>query len=215
MPHLPNHRDLVLEFSNPGQLMDGIDERHGALFVPWMIPGVSAGDKVMAEFTFKGRKELFDLRATVRWVRQHGTELMPAGVALDIHKEDSLKLRKLVVWLKGGEVQYFKRRHVRYPVELECKVAHGAVQADATLIDISEGGAFISLHGSELPTIGTDVELHLRLPGSFLRGRFKLPARVMWLDFFEDSRGFGVQFPEPPPDGVLKLLERVKHQRTG
>ena len=131
MPRLRDYRDLFLEFSNPGQLLQGLDERHVAVFVPWVVPGLSAGDRVMAEFGFKARKERFDMRATVRWVRTHGTELMPAGVALDIHKDDTLKLRKLLAWLKGGEVQYFKRQHQRYSVDLPCTVAHGEVEADA------------------------------------------------------------------------------------
>lgn len=207
MPHSVGYRHMVLDFENPETLLHGLDERHGGLLIP-LQPGLSAGDRIMAEFGFKNRPQRFALRATVRWVRQTGTELLPPGVALDAHKDDVSKLRKLAAWARGEKVPYIKRRHVRYPTELACGVRVAGAEAEAMLLDVSEGGAFVSKW--DLPSIGSEVEVKVRPPGALLSSKFL--GRVMWLDFFDDSRGFGVQFKDPSQGRLGKLLDRVRGQ---
>ena len=51
----------------------------------------------------------------------------------------------------------------------------------------------------------------MKAPGALWgKTRLKVPGKVAWLDFFEDSRGFGVQFAEPPPDRLMKLVQSAR-----
>jgi Tfp pilus assembly protein PilZ len=144
----------------------------------------------------------------VRWLRASGTTQMPAGASLQIHADDRGRIKKAHRIALGEAVTYVHREQTRYPADVEVRyLANGSVAADGRLLDISVGGAFIRTMGT-LPQIGADIQVEMRPPGWFFR-KLKVKARVMWLDFFEESRGMGVRFMEKNPK-VETLVEKLR-----
>lgn len=165
----------------------------GVVFVPTRDP-VRAGETVEVTVRFEGFPHAFSMAGDVTAVRTQGRgSSLPAGVTVTVDKSHLPRLEKALAFARGERVPWHRRVHPRTRVTLPARIRTPLGLLEGRLRDLSPGGAGLSVDG-ELPSIGEDVELIVRCPTGLLPLRVR--AKVMWLDFFSASRGFGVQFVE-------------------
>lgn len=152
---------------------------------------ISSGEMVEVEVSFAGFPQTFAIGGVVSAVRKFAAGDLPAGVTIAVQENHAGRLTKVIAFAEGEAVNWSARKHDRFPlnldVELEVKGARLVVRTE----DISMGGARLSMDG-ELPAMGDPVRLIFPRQGSFFA--LKIDGRVTWLNFFRESRGFGVQF---------------------
>ena len=84
---------------------------------------------------------------------------------------------------------------------MPCVVFWQGCPCEATIMDISPGGAFISDVNS-LPETGTSIQIRLTICG---KPEVRLPARVVHGLWAGTGWSFGVNFEESPEDIKRKL----------
>ncbi len=87
-----------------------------------------------------------------------------------------------------------RRASLRVPTNMTVTVHMGPSAAQARMVDIGVGGAFIE--GGLAATIGTDVVISVERPSGSLEHGFQLRAKVAWLGASDPRRrgGFGASF---------------------
>lgn len=161
-----------------------------SLFVP--VAGLRAGEAVEVSLHFEGFPHEFTVPGIVTSVRSHGRgTTLPSGATLQVDPIHHGRLEKVLAFARGETVSWVRRESPRFLIDLPVEVRAAAGTFGCRTRDLSLGG--LGLGAAEaLPTLGEEVEVRIPIAGS-LRP-LKLTGKVMWLDFFAKSRGFGVRF---------------------
>jgi hypothetical protein len=129
-------------------------------------------------------------------------------------------LRKLKSYRENessvGTLSAEQQRYFRADVDAPVMVRHGSEKAQATLVNISSGGAALVL--DRTLRFGTHVTIYFALPGS--NGEAEFPGRVAWSNRAGEH---GVQFAELAAGAradlerwlQLRMQASLAHQQVG
>src|ERR1041385_3130640 len=94
-----------------------------------------------------------------------------------------------------------RRKYLRASFQTEVWLGQDGIytRTSEMLRDLSEGGAFIET--SQRFPIGSIIYLRFNLPGSGKLISCTVEVRNVW----KDASGFGVQFPDIPPDSAQQI----------
>ncbi len=166
--------------------------------------GASSGNgKAALEGDLTGVERQMIFSALDRFAGNQGK----AAQALGISRRTLLRKLKSYRENEGavGTLSAEQQRYYRADVDAPVTVRHGNESSNATLINISSGGAALFL--GKPVRFGTQVTIHFTIPRS--RGEAVFPGRVAWSNRAGEH---GIQFGELPAD-VRTDLERWLHSR--
>jgi Tfp pilus assembly protein PilZ len=184
-------------------------EPRGSLFCP-TTTALEEGQEVVVEISFPELPNKTMLRGHVLSWRSALPRLrVRAGAEVAFDGVDDDKRLFLLEVAAGKRQDAVKRRHARVPVEVPCRwrLADAAETAEATLCDISIGGA--QLITDEQLEIDSDVVLELTAPGG--AQPMSIAAKVSnTLD-----RAYGLRFVYRDGGGSRRLREVVRRLTSG
>ena len=174
--------------------MDG----HGGIIFPTKAT-FEEGELLEVEIRFPGLPNRMLLRAeAVPYLASPGFQ------AVRFLKSEKSK-KDFVLAVAKGRARGRRRRHRRFPVELEASWRIEGVQVynPAVVRDLSRGGLYLETPWS--PPVGSHVLIRLRLPGQ--QEEIELSGRVTWMAQDLRTAHMGVQFT-PPSQPALKHVRR-------
>jgi uncharacterized protein (TIGR02266 family) len=179
---------IALRFAGPDALLAAFFH-HGntsGLFVAGNTH-VEVGAEVQIEVALEARTIPF--RGRVNWKRLSDRPGLPAGLGVGFLPSERSTRDLLLHLAQGREVKLVHRRSERRPIEIAIEYRTGSSFLADVTDDLSSDGAFIAT--DQDLSVGTELELRLRVPGRFFA--LKLRGRVRWVQ--KDGRlGLGVQF---------------------
>jgi Tfp pilus assembly protein PilZ len=181
---------------------------NGGLFFPTR-EHAQTGESVMVEVRFPELGDRMLLRCFVAWRRsarvRDGT---PAGVGVELDGCERTKRDFLLRVARGEAPRPAIRSHRRLPVSLPARwhVVDARDHHDATIADVSAGGAFLATHDA-CPT-GTQIVVELVPPGG--AAALDIEARVVWVRAEPGKEGIGVEFRCRDTGGLRRLKEMVR-----
>lgn len=154
----------------------------------------------------------FRIGGLIAWARHK----MPGGLrecfGVDFVTTDESGRDRLLAFASERVPVDATRFQDRVETVLAVKITHDGVKRKESLIDLSEGGAFVR---ARLPLpVGSQVKFQLRPPMS-LRS-ITLEGRVAWQRRTGENRGYGLEFVRASAreaERIRKLLEKLHSRR--
>lgn len=157
--------------------------------------------KEPAERTFK-------VQGQIAWARHQTMNGMKECFGVDFVTQDETGRDRMLAFASDRVPVDATRYQERVETDLKVKITHGGILRKETLIDLSEGGAFVR---SRLPLpVGSEVKFELRPPMSLRT--ITLEGKVAWLRRTGDHRGYGLEFTTASAreaDRIRKLLDKL------
>jgi len=212
----PDAVDAMLSYGWPGN----VRELRNCIFRAVMLarhspPVISAADLELATglSSSKGKTALegdlneVERRMIFSALERYGGKHAKAAEALGISRRTLL--RKLKNYREDecavGTLKVEQQRYYRADVDAPVTLRHGRESSNATLINISRGGAAVVL--DKVLRFGTVVTIHFTVPGC--RNAAEFPGRVAWSNRAGEH---GIQFGDLPA-GARRDLERWLQSR--
>jgi type IV pilus assembly protein PilZ len=155
----------------------------------------------------------FKVRGQIAWARHQTTNGMRESFGVDFLPEDETGRDRLLAFASDRVPVDATRYQERVETDLKVKITHGGILRKETLIDLSEGGAFVK---SRLPLpVGSEVTFVLRPPLSIRS--ITLEGRVAWLRRTGEQRGYGLEFTRASAreaERIRKLLDKLYATRA-
>ena len=203
---------LTLELRRPKDLLERVlpNGQLGGLVLEGTLPS-ALGTRVPLTVRFAEPAERhFKVEVQLAWVRHKGSAALnlKEGYGVDFVAEDTAGRDRLLAYAREELATASSRSDVRIFTNLPVKIRHDGRVRKESLIDLSEGGAFVRT-GMFLP-VGAVLDFAVRPPRSLRSIRVR--GRVAWLRKTGDARGFGVEFVYDDPRQAIrvrKLVERL------
>lgn len=182
--------------------------RLGGVRIDGPVPA-SVGAKVKLVVTVKEPAERkFRVHGLIAWARHQTGGGLRECFGVDFLPEDETGRDRMLAFASDRVSVDATRYQDRVETDLNVKITHGGILRKETLVDLSEGGAFVR---SRLPLpVGSEVKFVLRPPLS-LRS-ITLEGRVAWLRRTGDNRGYGLEFAKASAreaERIRKLLDKL------
>ena len=154
----------------------------------------------------------FRVQGLIAWARHKATGGLRECFGIDFVSTDEAGRDRLLAFASERVTVDATRFQDRIETDLAVKITHQGMLRKESLIDLSEGGAFVR---SRLPPpVGSQVKFELRPPLSLRT--ISLEGRVAWQRRTGDNRGYGIEFVKASAresERIRKLLEKLHARR--
>ena len=201
---------LMLELTRPKDLLERLvpNGKLGGVVLDGPLPG-PLGERVALTVHFaEPAARHFTVLVQLAWARHKGNATLREGFGADFLPEDDAGRQRLISFAREEVPVEVSRFDERVATDLAVVITHEGQARKESVIDLSQGGAFIRT-GKLLP-VGATLAFKLRPPLSLRT--LKLHGRVAWVRGVGNPRGMGVEFLFDNADQatqVRKLLERL------
>jgi uncharacterized protein (TIGR02266 family) len=201
---------LTLQLLRPKDLLERWypNGRHGGISLEGPLPG-ALGERCQLSVEFaEPALRTFQLHGRLAWARHKGSQRLRESFGMDMVDDDLDGRERLLRYARDEFPLSATRFAQRLSTNLPVRVVHDGKSFRESLMDLSQGGAFVKTP-TPLP-VDTQLTCELRPPLS-LRG-LKLQARVAWVRDSGEHAGMGLEFRYADPresKRVQDLLDRL------
>ncbi len=201
---------LTLQLLRPKDLLERWypNGRHGGIALEGPLPG-ALGERCELSVEFsEPAVRMFQLHGRLAWARHKGSQRLRESFGVDIVDEGGDGRERLLRYARDEFPLSATRFEERLSTNLPVRVLHEGRSMRESLMDLSQGGAFVRT-ATPLP-VDTQLVCELRPPRS-LRA-LRLEARVAWVRYSGENAGMGLEFRYADPresKRVRALLDRL------
>ncbi len=180
----------------------------GGLFCPTTTP-LTEGDEVVIELSVPALPNKVLIRGTVLSWRPALPRLrVRAGAVVEFLPQEEHKRAFVLGTLDGSRGPSARRRHMRLPVEIDCRyrAREQKLYIETKVIEISVGGAMLATE--EPVPIGANLVIEMTLPGA--ARPMAISAKVA---YHSDTGWTGVKFVYRDSGGSRRLQELIRRLR--